>query len=211
VILYTSGVSTDPIDSLSFLNEDDKDIKQYTNLKICKILFLRDDSPILTIPPILQFLNYTSDQFHQNKNQYNGKLQIDEWILIICPPVTNINGDSMLKLSPGKFFSTKVKYAMYYELNFNVIPKLSDVLFLISCMYRKARKERTIKIDDDSIILPPEPNRKAALLAAKRKNIPLNSKSIRHIIKLRNITISKKLDTQRQFYERLLPFFNRQY
>ena len=111
----------------------------------------------------------------------NGRLLYRGWVLIWIPDgkmPLNAMDQSLLKISPTKFFYPGVKYGVFVEENFSVSPNLEDVLFLVDELKRRSFPDRSLKKEEkvdtpDGVVLkkikyriPKEPPRRATILFA---------------------------------------------
>jgi len=132
----------------------------FDGVNVCNIVFISRDSPlalkIVRSIPVDGDVNYNatgsdilSEQEVEDRLQmYNCKVETDGWTTCWVPTnetATSVSNEmSMLKLSPGRFFSSSVKYAMFVDATFPVLPTQDDVQFLLSEVYREAQQERTV-------------------------------------------------------------------
>lgn len=124
--------------------------------------------------------NDEKDHKHQtieakDRTKMNGRLLYRGWILIWIdetPSSISASDKFLLKLSPGKFFSESIQYAMYVDQSFPAMPTIEDVKFLAHQMHRPKWDQRTVKRKTRpkaKFRLPPEPERQAGLLVAGLK------------------------------------------
>jgi hypothetical protein len=81
----------------------------------------------------------------------NGRLLYRGWVLIWIPDgkmPLNAMDQSLLKISPTKFFYPGVKYGVFVEENFSVSPNLEDVLFLVDELKRRSFPDRSLKKEE---------------------------------------------------------------
>jgi hypothetical protein len=166
----------------------------------------------------------------------NGRLLYKGWILVWVDGANKelpTYDKFMMKLSPGKFFSPDVKHALFVHQDFPVSPTIDDVLFLISQTHRPRIPERRVYRKDDEgrkhkYRLAPEPERKAAVLAAplrqhshrdpKQNKVKEKHKlTVYEAVKFMMVELGEdfhakekpELKRQREFYERVPTFTNR--
>ena len=163
----------------------------------------------------------------------NGRILHRGWILVWVPDT--MEGESaddmwLLKLTPGQLMHEDARYAMFVDEDFTVTPNIDDVQFLVSEMHRPALKERPLhKVDENGkklkFVLPAEPERRAAILMndikqKKSKDEETgNAKKISVYDAVKFMVYEnggdpsqsdpKPLKRQREFYERVASFVNR--
>jgi hypothetical protein len=162
----------------------------------------------------------------------NGRLLYRGWILIWADNVPDempAYESSLLKLSPGRFFSKDVKHAVYIEQNFHVSPKADDIIFLAHEMSRDYLEPRVIKRKNRpkaKFLVPPEPKRRAVILvpelkfqdAANARRLPSDEKiTIYEATRFMRFEIGEEtplgkepaaIKRQREFYERVKGYTN---
>jgi len=163
----------------------------------------------------------------------NGRILNKGWILVWVPDIADDDYSDDLwvpKLSPGRLMHPDVKYAMFVDENFAVTPNIDDVQFLISEMHRPALKERPFhKFDENGkkikFVLPAEPERRAAILMNNIKQKKSKEEEAGSAEKISvydaakfmvyenggdpSVSDPRPLKRQREFYERLMSFVNR--
>jgi nucleoside-diphosphate-sugar epimerase len=198
IVLYTQALGRD-VKDLQLQGEymDEQKIDKNDKL-ICNFAFVPRDSELVTMVnsriPAAQLAKFgikaqaspmdeDAAQRDTRLEKLNGRLLYRGWILIWVPDALeplNVTDNSLLKLSPGRLFSSDVKRALFVEENFSVSPNIEDVQFLVGEMNRPSFGKRTIKKDDMvrnpvsgkeikkqvKFRLPAEPPRRAAILFA---------------------------------------------
>lgn len=237
VVLYTQSLGYDVrrLELHATYSEEEE-------LFICNLAFLPRNSRIVEtvtksvpeeklgeygVPP----RNSTDSDSWKNimLDKLNGLLLYKGWFLIWVPEAHRAlsTADSfMLKLTPGKFFSSDVKHALYVDERFRQSPTIDDVLFLVGQTQRAALKQRSVYQRLESgkkkkYVLPPEPKRKAILMVSPMYR-PANSEGEKiTVLKATKIMLnetgvpaedpkeSQSLKKQREFYERVPTFVNR--
>ncbi|KAL3940190.1 MAG: hypothetical protein SGBAC_005217 [Bacillariaceae sp.] len=181
----------------------------------------------------------TETTYNRKLNGMNGRLLYRGWILIWVPGAVNKIGHtdrSLLKLSPGQFFSPEVQKALFVEENFSAPIQNDDCLFLIDELRRSALKERSyrrkIEATGKRVVykLPSEPQRKAAILLSPLRYPNVDDPTVQRYRngekKLTIIDATKfmryeagydyvdkepaAIRNQRQFYERIPSYVNRE-
>ena len=163
----------------------------------------------------------------------NGRILHQGWILVWVPDTMDgENADEMWlpKLTPGRLMHEDVRYAMFVDEFFTVTPNIDDVQFLISEMHRPALRERPFhKVDENGkkikFILPAEPERRAAIMMNNIKQKKSKDEETGDAEKISVYDAAKfmvyesggdpsqsdpkPLKRQREFYERVTSFVNR--
>jgi len=135
----------------------------FDGYKVCNIVFIARRSPLAkkivkSIPVEDKIINGTTvsapsqglseAEMEDRLNLYNCKVETDGWTTCWVPTdatETSVSNEiSMLKLSPGRFFAPSVKYSMFVDAAFPVLPTQDDVEFLLSQVYRQAQPERLV-------------------------------------------------------------------
>jgi hypothetical protein len=195
IVLYTQSLGYDVEDmELHAEYMDDKDLED-DDLLVCNFAFVpRESKLVATVSdkvPNDQLSKFgikpeprdasAKAMTERKLDGLNGRLLYRGWILIWIPEGTkplNPMDQSLLKISPSKFFHPGVKFGLFVEENFSVSPNLEDVLFLVDEMKRRSLPDRTLKKEDkiqtpNGIIskkikyrIPKEPSRRAAILFA---------------------------------------------
>jgi hypothetical protein len=164
-------------------------------------------------------------------SRLNGRLLYKGWILIWAKEAEKTvpqRDISLLKIAPGKFFSSDVGHALFVDENFPLSPTPDDVLFLVSQTYRPALPDRNAyrKMEDGKKIkyrLSAEPERRAALLLSPLKYKKTSETgqpakiSVYEATKYMQVENGDSLEAretmelkkQREFYERIPTFINR--
>ena len=195
----------------------------------------------------------TDEQIAYRFKEYNGLVEADGWTAVWVPPYVKHQGGNstlvslldaslinseimMLKMTPGGFFDSSVKFAMYVDETFNVSPTQDDVEFLVSEVERSARQGRMVKYyptpeeTDESgtvidppkkpraikFLLPPEPSKRAILLLSpirkpketKKLNTNAATKLMLHELGL-STDASVPLKRQRAYYETVASKVNK--
>lgn len=135
----------------------------FDGYKVCNIVFIARRSPlakkiVMSIPVENTIINgtivpapsqgFTEEEIEDRLNLYNCKVETDGWTTCWVPTdatETSVTNEmSMLKLSPGRFFAPSVKFSMFVDATFPVLPTQDDVEFLLSQVYRQAQPERLV-------------------------------------------------------------------
>jgi nucleoside-diphosphate-sugar epimerase len=176
VVLYTQILNVEA----STISVDAQEISSNSTnpTVVCNFLYINQDSALAqNMLDNRQQLGGIPENTTLSNNELivnlNGQLTSRGWKLIFVKnpqqPMKTYE-TSLLKLSPGRFFSTSVKEAIFIEQNCKKPLLHDDVLFLSSQMsrpYREARiAPRSLSSDDSQVMLPPEPPRRAALLVS---------------------------------------------
>ena len=113
-----------------------------------------------------------SHTLHNRKlDKLNGKLLYRGWILVWVDTTWTDAAASLLKLSPGRFWSSDVRYALYTDAKAALT--LQDVQFLVHQMQRPAKEEaRPAKQGLMHYRLPREPPRRALVLVSEHRLKP---------------------------------------
>lgn len=162
----------------------------------------------------------------------NGRLLYRGWILIWVkdlPDELHPYEESLLKLSPGRFFHSDVKTAVFIDQQFRVSPKADDIAFLAHEMYRKAWDPKVMKRKNGpkaKYLMPAEPERLAAILLPQLKyqdsvdaeRLPPEEKiSVYEATRFMRFEVGEKtplgkephsIKMQREFYERVKTYLN---
>lgn len=254
LVLYTQSLGHN-VEDMHLHSEymDEDDLKE-GDILICNLAFVPRESDLVTRVtekvPFEQLNKFgvmaqpfdDKDTLHQRKLEgLNGRLLYRGWILIWVKDAMkplSITDQSLMKLSPGKFFAPEVQNALFVEENFSVSPNIEDCLFLVEELKRTAAKERHLKrkFENDGVTkrvvyhLPSEPQRRAVILFAPLRYPNVDDPTVQ---KYRNgekkLTIidatkfmryesgydyvSKEplsIRLQRQFYERVPGYVNRE-
>jgi hypothetical protein len=161
----------------------------------------------------------------------NGRLLYKGWILIWVKDANaplQTHDLSLLKLSPGKFFSSHAKHAVYIDPSFPVSPSRDDVLFLVAQTHRPALPDRKAYYRNEKgkkikYRLPPEPERRAVIIMSPLKyksksvNMELPKISVYEATKYMQAEIGEtpavkepiNIKRQREFYERVGAYLNK--
>ena len=163
----------------------------------------------------------------------NGRILHRGWVLVWVPDTMDgENADEMWlpKLTPGRLMHEDVQYAMFVDEFFTVTPNIDDVQFLVSEMHRPALRERPFhKVDENGkkikFILPAEPERRAAIMMNNIKQKKSKDEETGDAEKISVYDAAKfmvyenggdpsqsdpkPLKRQREFYERVTSFVNR--
>ena len=231
------------------LGYDVRDIKLQSTYKedkttmICNLAFVPEESRLVNavvkkVPEsqLGQFgikpgTDEASDAYKKRKIEgLNGRLLYKGWILVWVKGAhkTRPTHDmAMLKLSPGRFFASDVRHALFVDESFPVSPTHDDVLFLVGQVHRPPLPERNAyrKMENGKkrkYHLAAEPERRAVMLMS-----PLKYKKTGEAGELAKISTyeatkymqveigenpekeSSSLKKQREFYERVPTFTNR--
>lgn len=174
----------------------------------------------------------SSEAYKQRKIEgLNGRLLYKGWILVWVKDAhkpVDTHDMYALKLSPGRFFSSDVKHAVYVDESFPVSPTHDDVLFLVGQTHRPPLPDRNAyrKLENGKKVkyrLAAEPERRAVILMSplKYKKAAENGDqakiSIYEATKYMQVEIgenpeekeSSGMKKQREFYERVPTFTNR--
>ena len=221
----------------------------FDGVNVCNIVFISRDSPlalkIVRSIPVDGDVNYNatgSDILSEQEvevrlQMYNCKVETDGWTTCWVPTnetATSVSNEmSMLKLSPGRFFSSSVKYAMFVDATFPVLPTQDDVEFLLSEVYREAQPERTVtyRLDkpksagDDGkagapqIVykykIPPQPARRSILFVSpvripdERIRLSVHTAMKLMLEEIEQYEESDSLRLQRFFYESMPRAINK--
>jgi nucleoside-diphosphate-sugar epimerase len=171
----------------------------------------------------------------QKLDGLNGNLLYRGWILIWVRNALSTlspSDEAMLKVAPGRLFSTDVKSAVFVDQNFSVSPTVEDISFLADELYRPRWKQRSAfrtvvsgKVKKKvKYRLDAEPARRAAMLVSKLKVPQDPNDSIHRERKMSVYEATKfmraemgmdpetkespELQRQREFYERVPMFVN---
>jgi len=255
MVLYTQSLGHNVEDmrlQAEYVKEED--LWEDDNL-ICNLAIVSQDSDLVSRVidkvPKDQFAtfgltdlpdDYTEATRTRKLDGMNGRLLYRGWILIWVPgSVEQIShaDRSLLKLSPGKFFSPEVQKALYVEENFSAPIQNDDCLFLIDELSRPAMRERSFrqKIETNGFKkqivykLPSEPKRKAAILLSPLRYPNVDDPTVQRYRngekKLTIIDATKfmryeagydyiiekepsAIRNQREFYERIPSYVNRE-
>jgi nucleoside-diphosphate-sugar epimerase len=176
--------------------------------------------------------NGAQEALHSLKRvKLNGRLLYQGWILVwpdAVPDSLPHSSRFLLKLSPGRMFAKSVKHAVFIEEGFGVSPKHDDIKFLVEQLKRQALPGRTVKKKSPpktKIRLPAEPPRRAVILMAElRQQESKRSRTVeRETLSIRQASRFMRFETgeaslgressvlkaQREFYERMVSFVNR--
>jgi nucleoside-diphosphate-sugar epimerase len=177
-----------------------------------------------------------SDLSHEDRlDLLNGRILHKGWILIWVPDLADDETDTddfwLPKLSPGRLFHSDVQFVMFVDENMPLTPNSEDVNFLVDEMQRQALAERPYSKTDENgkkikYILPAEPERHAALLVNTIKQKKAADEEPGRAEKLSvydaskfmvyenggdpSVSNPKPLKRQREFYERVSGFINRE-
>jgi nucleoside-diphosphate-sugar epimerase len=192
IVLYTQALGYN-IKDLALQSEYMDDVDLHENEKlVCNFAFVPRDSTLVEMVtgkvPNEQLTKFgivpqIEKDLHDLKlDGLNGRLLYRGWILLWVNDATkplSPTDQSLLKLSPSKFFHSDVERALFMEDNFSVSPTLADIFFLVDQLKRRALPKRTVKKDvraktsfgketvkRQKFRLPPEPPRRAAILFA---------------------------------------------
>jgi len=238
-VLYTQSLSRDLADlQLQAQFEDD------VEPAICNLAFVAQYSPLvkavvekIPLDELKRLGVPFNTEYDVQLEKLNGRLLYRGWILIWVDPVDPVYPTdlSLLKLSPGRMFSKDVLYAVFVEENFTVSPTPDDVRFLISQMDRGATKQKSVwrnvkdehtsKVNKVKLIIPPEPEKRVAMLVSQlkfkisdRSRISQAAKiSVLDAVRFMRFEIgsdptkekeSQEIKLQRDFYKRIPNFVN---
>lgn len=174
------------------------------------------------------------NSFHTRKlNGLNGRLLYKGWILMWVDEgidELSVFDSSLLKISPGSFFSSDVKHALFVDENFAISPSTEDVLFLVSQSHRPKipiRNAWRVEVDGKKhkYRLPAEPERRAVLMLSPlrkgkvhdpSKNTNYHSLTVYEATKYMQVENGEDIDAketqgvkkQREFYERVSTYVN---
>jgi nucleoside-diphosphate-sugar epimerase len=183
IVLYTYNFDQDAADLLlqSEYIEDSRP-------QICNFAFVRGDTRL--VENVLQKVPESelgrlgfeipqdeapADLLSLKRDKLNGRLLYRGWILIWtndAPEEFSTAELFLLKLAPGKLFHADVQSAVFIDQSFGVSPRADDILFLVNEMNREPFHSRIVKRKTRpkaKFLLPPEPQRKAVLLASELK------------------------------------------
>jgi len=225
VVLYTSflELANDEVLALETVSPS-KQIK--LNERVCNIALLSKYH--YRVDELLSTKKNKKGTDHYNK--YNGSFVEAGWNLIWVDDKKEVISQPelfLIKLSPGKLFSSSVKYAMFIDPRFQVTPRIDDVLFLVSAMHRKASPIRRAYLTDPNgervkVYLPEEEEKRAVFLASPIKTPKVGSKptklSMHEATKFLKVehgieadsSDPKSLTQQREFYNRLPSYLDRE-
>ena len=247
IVLYTQSLGYNVEDLHLQAEYMDEDKLNDGDLLLCNLAFVPRDSDVVKkvigkVPDgqLVKFGIETQDSdgsLQERKlDGLNGRLLYRGWILIWVQDnlePLSVTDRSLLKLSPGRFFHSDVKSALFVEENFSVSPNVEDCKFLVHELRRKALDKRTAKVMRDGVKhryqLPKEPQRRAAVLFAPLRYPNVDDPTVqkyRHGQKKLTVLDASKfmryevgigydekepqsIRRQREFYERVPNFVNR--
>ena len=175
------------------------------------------------------------DAFHKRKlDKLNGRLLFRGWILLWpeeTPKKVPEWEASLIKISPGAFFSDDVKYALFVDQSFTVSPNIVDIQFLVSELHREAWPSRLVKRKTRpkaKFLLPAEPERRAVVLlselkfqeSSKADRLPSDTKiSVYEATRFMRFENGEEplgkeppeVKAQRDFYDKIPSVVNREY
>lgn len=140
---------------------------------VCNLMFVPEESPFVgsllssagkRVEKDLKIGQETS--MRERMEVLNGRLLYRGWIVIWVPsPPLPVAADlrSLLKLSPGRFFSSTAKQAIYASGNYSDPLGFDQVLFLSTLVSRKASTETGFIKGPPKIKLPDDVKRHAIL------------------------------------------------
>ena len=249
IVLYTQSLGYD-VENLELKAEymDEQDMDK-DDLLLCNLAFVPRDSALVSkvigkVPDNqlvkfgIKLQDSTGDTLREAKlDGLNGRLLYRGFILIWVQDdlqPLSVTDRSLLKISPGQFFHQDVTHALFVEENFPVSPNIEDCKFLVQELRRKALTKRSLKIQigetKHKYQLPPEPQRRAAMLFPPLRYPNLDDPTVKKYIdgkkKLTVLDASKfmryevgdsihgekepqSIRNQREFYERVPQFVNR--
>ena len=169
------------------------------------------------------------DGVNEKKMQkLNGKLLYKGWILLWVKNAIEEISESdhaLLKLSPGSFFSSDVKHAVFVNENLSMSPTPEDILFLVSQSHRPKLPSRVawqkgFDGKKHKYRLPAEPERRAAIVVSPLKQIASTKAHTLTVYEATkymqfedgediNAKETQGVKRQREFYERVPTFVNR--
>jgi hypothetical protein len=243
-VLYTISLGRNSDSIPHRLGPNDPHFDGYN---VCNIVFISRRSPLArkivsSIPVDDNNINNTGVavpmeglselEIEDRLNMFNCKVETDGWTTCWVPTdvtATSIMNEMfMLKTSPGRFFAPSVKYSMFVDAAFPVLPTQDDVEFLLSQVYRESQPERlvTYRVKNSEprdggrktsngapqmvykYKIPPKPARRAILFVSPLRTMELdaNKLTIRSASRLMLEEIGRfeetdSLKLQRAFYE----------
>lgn len=174
VVVYTAAGGVTVRDLAATEYKDDENLSEY----ICNVALVSQQSPL--VQSSIQRVPNSDlvrlgvepkpgddvNAIHERKLKVlNGKLLYKGWILVWTDMTWTDN--SMLAVSPGRFWSDDVKYALYCDAT--TAPTWQDVQFLLHQMNRPGWPARNAKQGQLHYQLPAEPPRQAVLLLTERQ------------------------------------------
>ena len=227
VVLYTSFLDLERDEKLCL--ETVVQSKQLQpNEKVCNVAFVSKYHYRVQEIISKKKNGKAGEEFEKRFKKQNGNIVEVGWNLIWVDdkdPISHAE-QFLLKLSPGKFFSSAVRYAMYVDPSLQVTPRTDDVLFLAEAMHRRAAPERKATLTNPQkekikVRLPAETEKEAVFLAPTikfPKGVPRPSKvSVNTATKIfkeeigidPDSTDPKSLIQQREFYGRVTSYLDR--
>jgi len=190
IVLYMQALGYDVKDLKLHSEYMEDEALQHQDKLICNFAIIpRESTLVKTVTsrvPEDQLIKFgmspqkDKDLREEKLSKLNGRLLYRGWILLWVKdggtPLTPTD-QSLLKLSPSKFFHPDVERAVFMEQNFPVSPTLADVTFLVDELKRHALPKRTLSKDvlvettfgkqlvkRQKFRLPPEPHRRAVIM-----------------------------------------------
>ena len=238
-VLYTQSLGLD-VEDMKLQSQFEDDVEPI----ICNLAYVARTSPLVRaviekIPPdeLVRLGVPEASEFDEKVQKLNGRLLYRGWILIWVNAGASVSTEdsSLLKISPGRMFSSDVLYSVFVEENFSVSPTTDDVRFLIGQMDRGATKQRSIyrwvRADEKSkpkkakFTIPASPEKRASILVSQLKfkisdkgRLPQDTKiSIMDAVRFMRFEIgndptkqkeSFAIKRQTEFYRRIPSFVN---